>query len=91
MSDTPASLSDTTVRTFSRPDRDQVTHLANAHAAAVIPGASISVSQLLGTLERDPGEFFDDPWVTERVTLVAEQRQRMRSQWMKEGLPAGRS
>jgi GNAT superfamily N-acetyltransferase len=51
--------------------------LVNAHVAAVVPGVSVSVSGLLSQLEREPGEFIVDPWVTERVTLVAEQRHRV--------------
>jgi len=65
------------VRPFRRGDRDQLTQLVNAHAAAVIPGMSASVSAVLGSLERQPGEFIEDPWVSERVTLVAEQRHRV--------------
>lgn len=62
------------VRSFHRRDRDQLTDLVNAHAAAVVPGMGVSVSALLSELERQPGEFIVDPWVSERVTLVAEQR-----------------
>jgi GNAT superfamily N-acetyltransferase len=36
-----------------------------------------SVSTVLSALERQPGEFIEDPWVSERVTLVAEQRDRI--------------
>jgi GNAT superfamily N-acetyltransferase len=35
------------------------------------------VSALLSELERQPGEFIVDPWVRERATLVAEQRDRV--------------
>ncbi|MFI7400725.1 GNAT family N-acetyltransferase [Streptomyces sp. NPDC049541] len=63
-----------TVRPFRRDDRDQLTDLINAHVAAVIPGVSVSVNTVLSDLERQPGEFITDPWVAERVTLVAEQR-----------------
>jgi len=67
----------TRVRPFARSDRDQLTSLVNAHLSAVTPGASVSVQALLSHLEREPGEFIVDPWVGERVTLVAEQRQRV--------------
>ena len=70
-------MSDVRVRPFRRGDRDQLTHLVNAHAAAVVPGMSVSVNTVLGSLERQPGEFIEDPWVSERVTLVAEQRSRV--------------
>src|SRR5713101_9807895 len=70
----PMSIS---VRPFQRGDREQLTALVNAHAAAVFPGASISVNAVMSQLEREPGEFIVDPWVSERMTLVAEQRQRV--------------
>jgi GNAT superfamily N-acetyltransferase len=62
------------VRPFHRSDRDQLTELVNAHVAAVFPGLSVSVNTVLSSLERQPDEFVTDPWVGERVTLVAEQR-----------------
>lgn len=37
----------------------------------------VSTHALLSQLEREPGEFIVDPWVVERVTLVAEQRGRI--------------
>ena len=49
---------------------DQLTALVNAHAAAVLPGVSASVNAVLAQLEREPGEFIVDPWVSERQTLV---------------------
>jgi GNAT superfamily N-acetyltransferase len=67
----------TEVRAFRRRDREQLTQLVNAHAAAVVPGMGVSVSTVLSSLERQPGEFIEDPWVSERVTLVAEQRDRI--------------
>jgi GNAT superfamily N-acetyltransferase len=70
-------MSDVQVRPFRRDDRDQLTRLVNAHAEAVVPGLSASVNTVLGSLERQPGEFIVDPWVSERVTLVAEQRSRV--------------
>lgn len=65
------------IRPFRRSDRDQLTQLVTAHAAAVVPGMSISVAALLASLERRPGEAIVDPWVSERMTLVAEQQQRV--------------
>lgn len=70
-------MPETQVRPFARSDRDQLTTLVNAHLSAVVPGASLSVSALLSHLERDPGEFIVDPWVSRRHTLVAEQRSRV--------------
>jgi GNAT superfamily N-acetyltransferase len=65
------------VRPFRRGDRDQLTQLVDAHAAAVVPGMSASVSTVMSALERQPGEFIADPWVSERVTLVAGQHGRI--------------
>lgn len=70
-------MSTSQIRRFARADRDQVTSLVNAHIAAVVPAVAVSVSGLMSQLESEPGEFIVDPWVTERVTLVAEQRQRV--------------
>ena len=61
-------MSSIQVRPFRRGDRDQLTALVNTHAAAVVPGLGISVSSMLSELERQPGEFLIDPWVSERLT-----------------------
>jgi len=81
-------MSDVQVRPFRRGDRDQLTRLVNAHAEAVVPGMSVSVNTVLGSLERQPGEFIVDPWVNERVTLVAEQRDPHRTR-VDQGVTAG--
>ena len=70
-------MSSIQVRPFRRSDRDQLTQLVNAHAEAVVPGLSVSVNTVLASLERQPGEFIEDPWVAERVTLIAEQQNRV--------------
>jgi GNAT superfamily N-acetyltransferase len=70
-------MSSIEVRPFRRSDRAQLTDLVNAHVEAVVPGMSVSVNSVLSQLERDPGEFIVDPWVSERTTLVAEQRRRV--------------
>jgi GNAT superfamily N-acetyltransferase len=70
-------MSPVQVRPFRRGDREQLTALVNAHIEAVVPGVSVSVNTVLSQLERDPGEFIVDPWVAERLTLVAEQRGRV--------------
>lgn len=64
-------------RLFRRDDRDQLAELVNAHLAAVIPGARVSVNTVLSALERQPEEYVVDPWVTERVTIVVEVRERI--------------
>ncbi|MER6912578.1 N-acetyltransferase [Streptomyces sp. NPDC000594] len=65
------------VRPFHREDRDQLTALVNAHAAAVVPGAAASVNTVLSSLERCPDEYITDPWVAERATLVVERERRI--------------
>ena len=70
-------MSQIEVRPFHRRDRDQLTSLVNAHAAAVVPGIGVSVATLLSDLERQPDEFITGPWVRERVTLVADQGHRV--------------
>jgi GNAT superfamily N-acetyltransferase len=70
-------MSSIQVRPFRRSDRDQLTQLVNAHAEAVVPGLSVSVNTVLAALERQPGEFIVDPWVADRVTLIAEQQNRV--------------
>ncbi len=62
------------MRPFHRRDRDRLAALVNGHAAAVVPGAGVSVATVLSHLERQPGETIVNPWVAERVTLVAEQQ-----------------
>jgi hypothetical protein len=70
-------MSSVEVRPFCRGDREQLTALVNAHVQAVVPGVSVSVNMVMSQLERALGEFIVDPWVRDRVTLVAEQRQRI--------------
>jgi GNAT superfamily N-acetyltransferase len=70
-------VSSAEVRPFRRSDRDQLTALVNAHAGAVVPGMSVSASTVLSALEREPAEFIEDPWVSDRATLVAVQAGRV--------------
>jgi GNAT superfamily N-acetyltransferase len=70
-------MSSIEVRPFRRADRQQLTDLVNGHAAAVVPGLGVSVAAVLSQLERQPGEYIVDPWVSERVTLVADQHERV--------------
>ncbi len=65
------------VRPFARGDREQLTQLANAHIAAAMPGWSVPSSLLLAQLERQPGEYVVDPWVTDRATVVSVERDRI--------------
>ena len=65
------------IRVFARPDRDQLAELVNAHVAAVVPGWSLPVSALLAQFEREPAQYVVDPWVIDRTTLVAVERDRV--------------
>lgn len=70
-------MSHAAVRPFRREDREQVTALINSHVGAVVPGWAVPVQTVMAQIERDPGEFVVDPWVTERGTLVAVERDRV--------------
>ncbi len=70
-------MSAAVIRPFQRSDREQVTRLVNAHVEAVMPGVSVSVNAVMSQLEREPGEAIVDPWVLERSTLVALERERV--------------
>ena len=65
------------IRPFGRGDREQVTRLVNAHVETVLPGVSVSVNTVMSQLEREPGEAIVDPWVRERATFVACERERV--------------
>jgi GNAT superfamily N-acetyltransferase len=65
------------IRPFARHDREQLTSLVNAHIRAVIPGWSVPTSALLNQMEREPGEYIVDPWVVDRETWVAIERDRV--------------
>lgn len=65
------------IRPFARRDREQLTRLASAHLAAVIPGASIPASILLSQLEHPIGEYVIGSWVTDLATFVAVDRGRV--------------
>jgi GNAT superfamily N-acetyltransferase len=65
------------VRPFIRSDRDGLASLANRHIAAVLPGGAVPIASLLSQLERDAHEPIVDPWVVERHTVVAVDRDRL--------------
>jgi GNAT superfamily N-acetyltransferase len=62
------------IRPFRRSDRDQLTALVNLHVQTVVPAIGVSVNALMSQLEREPDEAILDPWVVERKTLVAVER-----------------
>ena len=51
--------------------------LVNAHIGALVPGWALPEAYIASQLQRDPGEYMVDPWVTARVTLCAIERQRV--------------
>ena len=65
------------IRPFARHDREQLTSLVNAHIKAVVPGWSVPTAALLNQMEREPGEYIVDPWVVDRETWVAIDRERV--------------
>jgi ribosomal protein S18 acetylase RimI-like enzyme len=65
------------IRPFRRSDRDQLTRLVNAHVEAVLPGVTVPPNAVLSQMEREPGEYVVDPWVTHRHTLVAVHQERI--------------
>ena len=65
------------VRPFHRADRDQLTIWSMPMSPPPPPSSPVSLSPantVLSALERQPDEFITDPRVSERGTLVAEQR-----------------
>lgn len=55
----------------------QVQVLLNAHLSTLVPGWALPQSYILAKLERNPDEPLVDPWVIERRTLCAVERQRV--------------
>jgi GNAT superfamily N-acetyltransferase len=55
----------------------QVQALVNAHMSALVPGWALPEAFIAERMQRDPGEYVVDPWVTARMTLCAIERQRV--------------
>lgn len=55
----------------------QVQALVNVHMGALVPGWALPEAAIASRLERNPGEYVVDPWVTARATLCAIERQRV--------------
>jgi GNAT superfamily N-acetyltransferase len=56
---------------------DQLAELVNIHLSSAMPGWTLPAALLAARLERNPGEYVVDPWVRERRTLVALERERV--------------
>jgi hypothetical protein len=83
-------MSSIEVRPFRRGDREQLTALVNAHAAAVVPGLSVPVNTVMSQLEREPGEFIRREWVSLTPHLPARphrftQRTLAQESWVRPG------
>ena len=65
------------VRPFRRSDRDQLTQLVNAHAAAVCRHERCRSALSCPRWNGSRASSSKIPWVSERVTLVADQRDRI--------------
>jgi ribosomal protein S18 acetylase RimI-like enzyme len=55
----------------------QLQALINAHLSAVVPGWALPAAFIADRLHHDPRQYVLDPWVTERTTLCALDRQRV--------------
>ncbi|HEU5102243.1 MAG TPA: GNAT family N-acetyltransferase [Roseiflexaceae bacterium] len=55
----------------------QLQALINTHMGALVPGWALPEAAIASRLQRNPGEYVVDPWVAERVTLCAIERQRV--------------
>ncbi len=67
----------TNLRPFARSDRDRLTELINRHVAAVTPGVALSVNAVMSQIEGEPLNAVVDPWVADRLCLVAERDGRL--------------
>src|SRR3954452_18461090 len=65
------------IRPYRTEDLAQLTALANAHISAATPGFTVPTRWIAARLERNPNEHVTDPWVAERATLVAVERERV--------------
>jgi hypothetical protein len=62
------------IRTFMRPDRDQLTEFVNMHIAAVVPGWALPVSALLAQFEPEPAQAAMGRWCPADTSHVPDSR-----------------
>jgi GNAT superfamily N-acetyltransferase len=55
----------------------QLQDLVNTHLSVVVPGWSLPADYIARHLRRNPGQYVIDPWVLERMTLVALEKERV--------------
>src|SRR3954452_23494423 len=65
------------IRPYQQGDLEQLTALANAHIAVATPGFTVPAGWIAARIERNPDEYVTDPWIADRATLVADERQRV--------------
>jgi GNAT superfamily N-acetyltransferase len=65
------------VESFRPEHLPQLRALVNVHLDAAVPGWSLPEAFIASRLEREPEEFVVDPWVVERATLCAVERDRV--------------
>jgi GNAT superfamily N-acetyltransferase len=65
------------IRPYEPRDLVQLAALVNAHVATATPGWTVPGAWIAERLERDPDDYVVDPWVRERSTLVAVERERV--------------
>jgi hypothetical protein len=65
------------VESFSPKHLPQLQALINCHLNAAVPGWSLPDAFIASRLERQPEEYVVDPWVVERATLCAVERDRV--------------
>ncbi len=65
------------VELFNRRHLPQVQDLINTHLSAIVPGWALPSGYILRRLYANPGQYVIDPWVRQRVTLCAIDRDRV--------------
>lgn len=65
------------VEPFRSEHLPQLRALINCHLNAAVPGWSLPEAFIASRLEREPEEFVVDPWVIQRATLCAVERDRV--------------
>ena len=67
----------THIELFQPTHLPQLQTLVNAHLSTLVPGWGLSEAFIASRLQRNPGEYIVDPWVTDRLTLCALDRERV--------------
>jgi GNAT superfamily N-acetyltransferase len=67
----------THVELFQPTHLPQVQALVNAHLSTLVPGWGLPEAFIASRLQRNPGEYIVDPWITARVTLCALDREQV--------------